>query len=89
MGDWLQRLHTLIEQQDTGPNSVFEQLDPCDNSDEMRRKPLSSHNVTIVTGIVGRFPLHSMPRGCPAGGAQNATRASSGSGPANTRTMTL
>ena len=77
MGDWLQRLHTLIGE----PN-------PCDNSDEMRRNSVSSHNVTNVTGISGPFPLRSMRRGCPAGGTPAATRASSGAGRSSIKTTT-
>jgi hypothetical protein len=56
MGDWLQRLHTLIGEPD-----------PCDNSDEMRRNSISSHNVTNVTGISGPFSPPLDAEGVPCG----------------------
>jgi hypothetical protein len=39
-------------------------------------------------GAFQRFHPLSMPKGCPAAGAQNATRASSGGGLSSTRTTT-
>ena len=56
MSDWLQRLNALVGEPD-----------PCDNSDEMRRKPLSSHNVTIVTGISGQISPPLDAEGVPCG----------------------
>ena len=56
MSDWLRRLHTLVGEPP---------LDPCDNSDEMRRNSISSHNVTNVTGISGPFSPSTRCRGRP------------------------
>jgi hypothetical protein len=53
-------------------------------------KPSSILRVLRVRsmGAFQRFHPLSMPKGCPAAGAQNATRASSGGGLSSTRTTT-
>ena len=63
MGDWLQRLQTLIGE----PN-------PCDNRDEMRRNSISSHNVTNVTGISGQFCPPYDAEGVPCGGCPSCNQ---------------
>src|SRR5262245_5681153 len=63
MGDWLRRLHTLIGDEY-----------PRDNCDEMRRLPLSSHNVTNVTGISGPFSPPLDPKGVPCGGCPSCNQ---------------
>ena len=74
MGDWLQRLHTLIEQQDTRPNSVFEQLDPSAVSAVRCRKHLLAPIGTIGTGISGQISPPLDAEGVPCGGCPKCNR---------------
>ena len=63
MSDWLRRLHTLVGEPD-----------PCDNSDEMRRNSISSHNVTNVTGISGPYSPPFDAEGVPCGVCPGCSR---------------
>jgi hypothetical protein len=63
MGDWLKRFHTLIGDEY-----------PCDTGDEMRRNPISSHNVTNVTGISRPFSAPLDTEEVPCGGCPSCNQ---------------